>query len=830
MADRGIDALLVPSRDPHNTEMVPPRFARREFVSCFSGSAGTAVVTKEEALLWTDGRYFLQAERELPDGWTLMRDGDMGSPTIPQWLVEHLPDGAVVSADSRVISLTEHDRLKQAGVTLKLANENIVDTIWGEQRPHLPPSAARIHPVVIAGASIQEKVDAICQDMERANVDAFVCSMLDEVCWLVNIRGLDVPCVPVVYAYAIVHKSGDVSLFIDEDKVSDQVRTVLESSRVSVLPYDDIFTAIAELAKRESRFWMDPSTCTYALYDATQSIGGAEVDVIFDQSPVLRRKSIKNTAELQGMRDAHLRDGAALCAFLDHLEKIIESGEEPTEFQVGEMVRAFRARQEGFIDTSFDTIAGSGPNGAIIHYRAERDQSRTVNLRDLFLLDSGGQYVDGTTDVTRTMHFGKPSDRERDCFTRVLQGHIALSSTIFPEGTTGFQLDPFARQWLWRAGLDYRHGTGHGVGASLNVHEGPQSISPRTGNMTPLMAGMIVSNEPGFYEEGAFGIRIENLCEIEMIENLDVTGKRGFLGFKPITLVPIQQKMIRLESLSLQEREWMDAYHERVWSSISPLIADEAKDWLWKHTRPLAENFSVESGMTRRAFGITALSLMLSSGLSALPTSNLRALASESLERSTETSLDKFSLRASEPRITQQCFLDISIAGMSPERLVVGLYGEVVPKTTQNFVSLCEGSTGVSYRGSQVYRVVHGLTIQAGNIGPDGTEDGQSSFGLPFERENFKIMHDVEGVISMVNRKDGLNDSRFFFTTVSDSGYLDDKYCAFGRIIWGRDFLHKLDLLPVIGPKNRPRDDVRIVNCGILSSEEMLRTLDPTAC
>lgn len=591
LASLHVDAFIIPTNDPHLSEVPPDCFARRAFISSFSGSAGVAVVTSDDARLWTDGRYFLQAEQELPCGWHLMRSGLPKTPKVSKWLIDNLCSGQTVGIDpmvheaSAVLELEEE--LKTRGVILKLLSANPVDTIWSCQ-PAFPSAQVRLHPVEFTGWSISEKLKTVRSKLEESDAHALVVSALDEVAYLLNIRGGDVKNTPVVMSYVIVEREV-VTLFVDSSKIGEDVLSALKGQGVQVRPYEDMLLTLENLCKaswEDGKVWLDPEKSNYALY----SIVSRYCTVVKEKSPVSTMKAKKNAAEIQGMRAAHKRDGAALAKSLCHLEHMIQSGNNQiTEVDVDSEVTSSRSKQWGYLENSFDTIAGYGPNGAMIHYRAEPATAATLGCCSLFLLDSGAQYLDGTTDVTRTMHFGTPTAKEVECFTRVLQGHIALATATFPEGTPGFVVDAFARQPLWSAGLDYRHGTGHGVGAALAVHEGPQSISYRFENNTSLEAGMIVSNEPGYYADGEFGIRIENLLEVVEVETPYKFGDKQYLGFKPLTLVPIQKTLIDPKLLTEKDITYIDEYHGHVYNEIAPLLHDnqEALEWLRTSTAPL---------------------------------------------------------------------------------------------------------------------------------------------------------------------------------------------------------------------------------------------------
>ncbi|EEF49835.1 xaa-pro aminopeptidase, putative [Ricinus communis] len=615
----GIDAYIIPSQDAHQSEFIAECYMRRAYISGFTGSAGTAVVTKENAALWTDGRYFLQAEKQLNSSWTLMRAGNLGIPTTIEWLNDVLPPGAKVGIDPFLFSFDAAEELKDAiskknHKLIYLYDLNLVDEIWKEPRPKPPNKPIRVHDIKYAGVDVVSKLSTLRSLLLDAGSSAIVISMLDEIAWLLNLRGGDVPNSPVMYAYLIVEIDG-AKLFVDNSKVTPEVLNHLKNASVELKPYDTILSEIERLAAQGTELWLDTSSVNAAIVNTYKSAcdrhladfgsknhskndkyNGSNCQSwghtgVYRASPISLAKAVKNPAELEGMRNSHLRDAAALAQFWAWLEEEIHKDVKLTEVDVSEKLLEFRSKQAGFVDTSFDTICGSGANGAIIHYKPEPDSCSVVDKKKLLLLDSGAQYVDGTTDITRTVHFSEPTPREKECFTRVLQGHIALDQAVFPENTPGFVLDAFARSSLWKIGLDYRHGTGHGVGAALNVHEGPQSISFRYGNTTPLQKGMIVSNEPGYYEDHAFGIRIENLLHVKEADTPNRFGGIEYLGFEKLTFLPIQTKLVDLSLLSANEIDWLDDYHSQVWEKVSPLldVDSPAQQWLWNNTRPLVK-------------------------------------------------------------------------------------------------------------------------------------------------------------------------------------------------------------------------------------------------
>ncbi|UPQ97480.1 creatinase/aminopeptidase [Chloropicon primus] len=662
-----LSAYIVPTDDPHLCEMPPSAFRRRDYISGFTGSAGTALVTtanavcsengnghasKEKregggfALLWTDSRYFLQADMELSETpWKLMKSGMPDVPEPINWLVDNLKPGSRVGIDPMVFTVQTarqfRDQLTSVQCSLIPVEENLVDEVWqGDGRPAFPDGRVRIHPLDYAGDTVSSKLEKVREEMKEEKTGALLVNTLDEVAWLLNIRGADIENSPVVVAYVVVTLE-ECTLFVDREKLSDEVSLYLKECGVSVQGYGDLKGALKKLCGEDTKFWVDPNQCTSGLYDllsksirergSGRSNGGASSQVVLklsddngnvysyntdtgditreggacgDQeialsdesgyiiekkSPISMAKAQKNEAEINGLVEAHLRDGVALTQFLEWLEiTIVDQGVTPTEYEISEKLLEFRSLQQGFIEPSFATIAGEGENGAIIHYRPEKGSCNTLTDSSMLLLDSGGQFDCGTTDVTRTVHFGEPSDYQKQCYTRVLKGHIALNTLVFPEGVPGFMIDSFARSSLWRGGLDYRHGTGHGVGAGLNVHEGPCGISARYTNTTGICKGMVLSNEPGYYEEGSFGIRIENLVWVSKAETDKEFGDKEYLKFNDLTMVPIQKKLMVRDMLTKEEVQWVNEYHAKVWDSISPrLKSGTTKDWLRHQTTPL---------------------------------------------------------------------------------------------------------------------------------------------------------------------------------------------------------------------------------------------------
>ncbi|XP_057885425.1 xaa-Pro aminopeptidase 1 isoform X1 [Melospiza georgiana] len=510
--------------------------------------------------MWTDGRYFLQAAHQMDSNWTLMKMGLKDTPTQEDWLVSVLPEGSKVGVDPFIIPADQWKRmskvLRSAGHDLVPVKENLIDTIWTDcpQRPCKPLITLGLS---YTGVSWRDKIVALRSKMAERKVMWFVVTALDEVAWLFNLRGSDVEYNPVFFAYAVIGMN-TIRLFIDGDRMMDpavrehlQLDSTLEPEfKIQVMPYGSILSELqavgAGLSPKE-KVWLSDK----ASYALTEAIPKA-YRYLTPYTPICIAKAVKNAAETEGMRRAHIKDAVALCELFNWLEKEVPKGT-VTEIVAADKAEEFRSQQKDFVELSFATISSTGPNGAIIHYKPVPETNRTLSVNEIYLLDSGAQYKDGTTDVTRTMHFGTPSAYEKECFTYVLKGHIAVSAAIFPNGTKGHLLDSFARSALWDCGLDYLHGTGHGVGSFLNVHEGPCGISYKTFADEPLEAGMIVSDEPGYYEDGSFGIRIENVVLVIPAETKYNFKNRGSLTFEPLTLVPIQTKMIDVNLLTEKE-------------------------------------------------------------------------------------------------------------------------------------------------------------------------------------------------------------------------------------------------------------------------------------
>ncbi|XP_058069117.1 aminopeptidase P1 [Magnolia sinica] len=640
MATHSLDALIVPSEDSHQSEYVSARDKRRAFVSGFTGSAGLALITMDDARLWTDGRYFLQATKELSDRWKLMRIGE--DPSVENWIADNLPSDAAIGVDPWCVSVEaaqrwEHAFSKKKQSLIQLST-NLVDEVW-KTRPPLEIHPVVVQPLEFAGRSVAEKLKDLREKLAQENAYAIVIATLDEVAWLYNVRGNDVAYCPVIHAFAIV-TDDSAFFYVDKRKVSAEVHQYLTKNGIEVREYGVVESEVALLASGELRYsssrkdsqveapkdgeigltrnneneakenkssfiWVDPGTCCFAIYSKLPS-----ERVLLQQSPLALAKAVKNPVELEGLRKAHIRDGAAVVQYLVWLDNKMQdiygaSGYflEPegtnkrkrsetmkiTEVSASDKLEGFRAKQEHFKGLSFPTISSVGPNAAIIHYSPNLKSCSELDADSIYLFDSGAQYQDGTTDITRTVHFGNPSAHEKACYTAVLKGHIALDSARFPTGTTGHALDILARVPLWKDGLDYRHGTGHGIGSYLNVHEGPQLISfrPHARNVA-LQPSMTITDEPGYYEDGNFGIRLENVLIVKEADTKFNFGDKGYLSFEHITWAPYQKKLMDPTLLTPEEIQWVNNYHSTCREVLLPYMDEHEIAWLKRATEPIS--------------------------------------------------------------------------------------------------------------------------------------------------------------------------------------------------------------------------------------------------
>ncbi|XP_078698962.1 xaa-Pro aminopeptidase 1-like isoform X3 [Branchiostoma floridae x Branchiostoma belcheri] len=603
-----IQAYIIPAGDAHLSEYISTRDKRREFISGFTGSAGTAVVTNDgsgggKAALWTDSRYFLQGEQELDCNWILMKQAEEDVPTIEEWLVSELNPGGRVGVDPQLVSISTWkqyaDALEADSISLVgSSGGNLIDDIWTD-RP--PPSTAPLITLGLTytGKSWEDKLTDIRGKMTEAEADALVLTKLDEVAWLVNLRGSDVPFNPVFFAYAIV-TADTAMLYLDMSKVTDDVRNHLQlgcttgASCVQVAAYDTLLTDVEALVTDSSirKIWISSASTTYAVFSKVP-----ENKQILDASPVMKMKSKKNPVEQQGLKNAHIRDAVAKCEYLMWLEEAVPGGS-VTEISGADYLEQLRSRQRDYTGLSFPAISASGPNGAVVHYRPTEETNRAVNTDDVYLIDSGGQYRDGTTDVTRTLHFGQPTDYQRECYTLVLMGAINEFLQVFKQGTFGIRLDQAARAPLFSRGLEYGHGTGHGLGSFLNVHEDPYFRG--TEGVPVGEEGTFITIEPGYYEDGQFGIRLETLAMVKEADTKYNFGGRTYLTFEPITLVPFSEKMIKFDMLNMDQLSWLNDYHKKVRETIGPELQRQGKndvyDWLMKNTQPFETSRITSSG------------------------------------------------------------------------------------------------------------------------------------------------------------------------------------------------------------------------------------------
>ena len=573
-----IKAFIIPSTDPHLSEYVAPYWMSREWISGFTGSAGTAVILMDKAGLWTDSRYFLQAEKELEgSGITLYKEMLPETPSITKFLCQNLKPGESVSIDGKMFSVQQVEQMKEDLAPYQLQVNLFGDplkNIW-KDRPSMPDAPAFIYDVKYAGKSCGEKVAAIRTELKKKGIFALFLSSLDEIAWTLNLRGSDVHCNPVIVSYLLVTQD-EVVYFISPEKITQEVNEYLQEQQVSLRKYDEAESFLNSFTGEN--ILIDPKKTNYAIYSAINPA----CKVVRGESPVTLLKAIRNEQEIAGIHHAMQRDGVALVKFLKWLEASVLSGKE-TELSVARKLHKFRAAQPLYMGESFDTIAGYKEHGAIVHYSATEESDVTLQSKGFLLLDSGAQYLDGTTDITRTIALGELTEEEKTDYTLILKGHIALAMAKFPAGTRGAQLDVLARMPIWSHGMNFLHGTGHGVGHFLSVHEGPQSIRMNE-NPIVLQPGMVTSNEPGVYKAGSHGIRTENLT-------LVCKDKEGMFGeyfkFETITLCPICKKGIIKEMLTAEEVKWFNDYHRTVYEKLSPSLNEEEKKWLLEATKAI---------------------------------------------------------------------------------------------------------------------------------------------------------------------------------------------------------------------------------------------------
>lgn len=574
----GIQAVIIPSTDPHLSEYVAPHWKSREWISGFTGSAGTIVVTTGKAGLWTDSRYFLQAAQQL-EGTEIELYKEMlpETPSISTFLCTQLSPGDAVGIDGKMFSAEEVERMQAELQKCRIEIKNIPDPmreLWAD-RPPMPEAPAFIHETKYSGKSSVEKISIIREELKKCNARALFISALDEIAWTLNLRGNDVHCNPVIVSYLLIEEQ-DIHYFIQPQKITLEVAEYLKSTGISLHPYEEVETYLKQI--RVESLLINPAKTNYAVYSAVNP----DCKIIHGVSPVTLLKAIRNEQEIAGIHAAMQRDGVALVKFLKWLEEAVPAGEE-TEISVDKKLHGFRAEQDLYMGESFDTIAGYKEHGAIVHYEATPETDVPLKPEGFLLLDSGAQYLDGTTDITRTIALGELTEEEKTDYTLILKGHIALAMAKFPAGTRGAQLDVLARMPIWQRGMNFLHGTGHGVGHFLNVHEGPQSIRMNENPVT-LQLGMLTSNEPGVYKAGSHGVRTENLV-------LVVPAGEGMFGnylqFETVTLCPICKKGIIKELLTKEEIEWLNGYHQTVYEKLSPSLNKEEQAWLKEATSNL---------------------------------------------------------------------------------------------------------------------------------------------------------------------------------------------------------------------------------------------------
>lgn len=575
-----LSAFIFPSTDPHQGEYVPDHWKGREFISGFNGSAGTAVVTMTSAALWTDSRYFLAAAEQLKNTeFQLMKQKIEGTPTIAEWIGKECGAGVEVAVDGMVNSTSSvreliGDLRQQGGITLR-TNLDPLAQIWSN-RPPIPGNPVEKYPLTYAGEASNVKIARIRQALRKLHADGMLMAALDDIAWTLNLRGTDVHCNPVFVSYLLISSTA-ATLYINKEKLTPEVMTYLKSEGVGVDAYENVQKGLKDYF--EYNILLDPDEVNYTLFNVVKR------EIIEAESPVKQMKTIKNETEIAGFKQAMLKDGAAMVKFLYWLDNQMSLPQNglPTEVSVAEKLVSLRSEQTLFKGISFDTIAGYGAHGAIVHYEATPETDVVLEPKGFLLLDSGAQYLDGTTDITRTIALGPLTEEQKKVYTLVLKGHIQIELCKFPSGSSGTQLDILARKDMWRAGMNYLHGTGHGVGSYLNVHEGPHQIRMEW-KPAPLVAGMTVTDEPGIYLAGKFGVRIENTLLITFYNETEF-GK--FLQFEPLTLCPIDKKPIIKEMMLSEEIVWLNQYHQRVLDVLSPRLDDDEIEWLQEACAPL---------------------------------------------------------------------------------------------------------------------------------------------------------------------------------------------------------------------------------------------------
>lgn len=578
MRKAGLQAVILPRTDPHLSEYISSHWHIVRYLSGFSGSAGTMVITLDEALVWTDSRYFLQCAAQIEGtGIILMKDGLPETPSVTEYLIDRLTEGDTVGLNGLLMSIADTadlaERLNAAGLNLRVDFDPI-DSVWPD-RPAMPADKIFIHDEKYSGESASSRISRVLEEVKKAGADTYFTAALDEIAWMLNIRSNDVHCSPVASAFLYVSPAGS-TLFVDSAKLTTETEAHLSKTEVSAIPYTSLTDRLPVIAADDT-----------VLLSTTSASGAIENLLkghsVIAPSPVAMLKAVKNQVQIENIRNSHIRDGVAMVKSLIEIEKAVAEGRRITEMDVADILLDNRRKGNLFYDLSFDSICGFGPNGAIVHYTANPESNATITKDNLLLIDSGANYLDGTTDITRTISIGTPSEDMRHDFTLVMKGHIAIATAIFPEGTRGAQLDAMARMPLWKEGKSYLHGTGHGVGFFLNCHEGPQSIRLND-TLAPLTPGMLTSNEPGVYLADRYGIRCENL--VLTIPHSETEFGR-FYAFETITLCPFDRTLFDTSIMTAEEIEWVNEYHAHVRDMLSPSLDTSEKEWLESATRPL---------------------------------------------------------------------------------------------------------------------------------------------------------------------------------------------------------------------------------------------------
>lgn len=573
MQENKVDAYIIPSTDPHLNEYVPDHYKARAWISGFTGSAGTVVITFNKAILWTDGRYYIQAARQIKDSEFELYKMEKGIPNYMEFIEQNLSKGQVVGFDGRVMpcadALKMKKRFDKKGILIK-SNIDLVSQIWTEGRPSIPREKLFIHDLDFVGLSVREKLDQVLEQMEKNKVDYYIVSALDSIAWVLNLRGNDVSYIPVFISYLLISKDS-VTLFIDQDKLTNEVKAYLEENEILVKDYEDIFNELAGISSDQS-ILVDNGKNSYAVYSAVKN-----GKVVNKEDIIAKLKAVKNPVEIENIRKTYIRDCVAMVNFLHWLDTNIGVNE-ITELDVADKLLEYRLEQEHCLGASFDTIAGYKANAAMMHYMATPENYAVLEPEGFLLVDSGGQYLSGTTDITRTIVLGDITDEQRRDFTLVLKSNIAMATAVFLEGTTGKALDALARQPLWKYHINYKCGTGHGIGFCLSVHEGPHGF----GVDVPLEPGMLLTIEPGVYKENRYGIRTENTVVV-VKDKLDEDAGQ-FYGFEMLSYCPIDIRAIDVSLLEQHEIDWINSYHKDVYNKLSPYLGQEQKDWLKKMT------------------------------------------------------------------------------------------------------------------------------------------------------------------------------------------------------------------------------------------------------